>query len=86
MNSDNKAEISEWLINYNLKQFEAEDAGNFEEANLILKRIINYIEINAALLAAGTEKKIAQIKQSLTNESNLIYNTINNNKQNVNHL
>ena len=86
MNSGNKAEISEWLIDYNLKQFEAEDAGNFEEANLILKRITNYIEINAASLAAGTEKKIAQIKQSLTNESNLIYNTINNNKQNVNHL
>lgn len=79
MNSGNKAEISEWLIDYNLKQFEAEDAGNFEEANLIFKRITNYIEINAASLAAGTEKNCA-IKQSLTNESNLIYNTINNNK------
>ena len=86
MNSDNNAEISEWLIDYNLKKFEAEDAGNFEEANLIYQQITNYIKINAASLAAGTEKKITQIKQSLTNESNLIYNTIYNNKQNVNHL
>lgn len=86
MNSDNNAEISEWLIDYNLKQFEAEDAGNFEEANLIYQQITNYIKINAASLAGGTEKKITQIKQSLTNESNLIYNTIYNNKQNVNHL
>ena len=86
MHLDSEAEISEWLIDYNLKQFEAEHAGNFEEANLIGQQIIKYIDINAAALAKDTDKKAGQLKQSLTTESNLIYNTINNNKQNVNHL
>lgn len=56
MNSTNKVEISGWLINDNLKQFETEHAENFEEANLNLNHITNYIEINAATLAAGKEK------------------------------
>ena len=86
MHSDREAEISEWLIDYNLKKIDAEDTGNFEEANLICEQIVNYIELNAAVLSTGISKKAGQIKQSLINESNLIYNTINNNKQNVNHL
>jgi hypothetical protein len=86
MNTEAKDEIGEWLIEYNLKQFEAEDAGNFEEADVICKEIAGYIDKNATLLAAGADKKAAQIKQSLINESSLIFATIKNNKQNINHL
>lgn len=86
MKKDFENEISQWLIEYNLKQFEAEDTENFEEAIFIRDVIIDFIDVNAKILAAVTDKKTEQIKQVLINESNLIFNTIKNNKQNLNHL
>ncbi len=84
MNPENK--ISEWLVEHNLKQFEAEDSENFEEAVLIRGVITEFIDINAKILALATNKKPEQIKQGLVNESKLIFNTIKNNKQNLNYL
>jgi hypothetical protein len=86
MKKDFENEISQWLIEYNLKQFEAEDTENFGEAIFIRDVIIDFIDVNAKILAAVTDKKSEQIKQILINESNLIFNTIKNNKQNLNHL
>lgn len=86
MKKDFENEISQWLIEYNLKQFEAEDTENFEEAIFIRDVIIDFIDVNAKILSAVTDKKTEQIKQVLINESNLIFNTIKNNKQNLNHL
>ena len=86
MKKDFENEISQWLIEYNLKQFEAEDTENFEEAIFIRDIIIDFIDVNAKILSAVTDKKTEQIKQVLINESNLIFNTIKNNKQNLNHL
>ncbi len=86
MKKDFENEISQWLIEYNLKQFEAEDTENFEEAIFIRDVIIDFIDVNAKILATVTDKKTEQIKQVLINESNLIFNTIKNNKQNLNHL
>lgn len=86
MKKDFENEISQWLIEYNLKQFEAEDTENFEEAIFIRDVVIDFIDVNAKILANVTDKKIEQIKQVLINESNLIFTTIKNNKQNLNHL
>lgn len=86
MKKDFENEISQWLVEYNLKQFEAEDTENFGEAIFIRDVIIDFIDVNAKILAAVTDKKSEQIKQILINESNLIFNTIKNNKQNLNHL
>lgn len=86
MKKDFENEISQWLVEYNLKQFEAEDTENFEEAILIRDVIIDFIDVNAKILATVTDKKTEQIKQVLINESNLIFTTIKNNKQNLNHL
>ena len=86
MKKDFENEISQWLVEYNLKQFEAEDTENFEEAIFIRDVIIDFIDVNAKILSAVTDKKTEQIKQVLINESNLIFNTIKNNKQNLNHL
>ncbi len=86
MKKDFENEISQWLVEYNLKQFEAEDTENFEEAIFIRDVIIDFIDVNAKILATVTDKKTEQIKQVLINESNLIFNTIKNNKQNLNHL
>jgi len=86
MKKDFENEISQWLIEYNLKQFEAEDTENFEEAIFIRDVIIDFIDVNAKILSAVTDKKTEQIKQVLINESNLIFTTIKNNKQNLNHL
>ena len=83
MKKDFENEISQWLVEYNLKQFEAEDTENFEEAIFIRDVIIDFIDVNAKILAAVTDKKTEQIKQVLINESNLIFNTIKNNKQNL---
>ena len=86
MKKDFENEISQWLVEYNLKQFEAEDTENFEEAIFIRDVVIDFIDVNAKILANVTDKKIEQIKQVLINESNLIFTTIKNNKQNLNHL
>jgi|GEM_PF-2119934 len=86
MKKDFENEISQWLVEYNLKQFEAEDMENFEEAIFIRDVIIDFIDVNAKILATVTDKKTEQIKQVLINESNLIFTTIKNNKQNLNHL
>ena len=86
MKKDFENEISQWLVEYNLKQFEAEDTENFEEAIFIRDVIIDFIDVNAKILATVTDKKTEQIKQVLLNESNLIFTTIKNNKQNLNHL
>lgn len=86
MKKDFENEISQWLVEYNLKQFEAEDTENFEEAIFIRDVIIDFIDVNAKILATVTDKKTEQIKQVLINESNLIFTTIKNNKQNLNHL
>lgn len=86
MKKDFENEISQWLIEYNLKQFEAEDTENFDEAIFIRDVIIDFIDVNAKILATVTDKKSEQIKQVLINESNLIFTTIKNNKQNLNHL
>ena len=86
MKKDFENEISQWLVEYNLKQFEAEDTENFEEAIFIRDVIIDFIDVNAKILATVTDKKTEQIKEVLINESNLIFNTIKNNKQNLNHL
>ena len=86
MKKDFENEISQWLVEYNLKQFEAEDIENFEEAIFIRDVIIDFIDVNAKILATVTDKKTEQIKEVLINESNLIFNTIKNNKQNLNHL
>lgn len=84
MNHEN--EISEWLVEHNLKQFEAEDSENFEEAVLIRGTIKDFIDINAKMLALATNKKPEQIKEVLVNESELIFTTIKNNQQNLNYL
>lgn len=83
---DLEKEISDWLVEYNLKQFEAEDTENFEEAIFIQNVITDFINVNAKILASATNNKPEQIKQVLVNESNLILNAIKNNKQNLNHL